>query len=188
MTNYFKPKPHGLAREGLHFATIISTAHIGNIKTREYGTKDMQQFIFSIRQGDENGDAQTVEIHQQYHRSTYKTATLVKLLAALGISVAHVNERGIDFDSLVGRTLNVLVTHKTDAKGVTHANVHPLPLRQREREQSSTAVAQRVDEIDPACRVCDYGDCTNTVADFNSADWKGKFCRVEHAQRAGEAA
>ena len=76
---------------------------------------------------EQTGDSETAEIHQQYHRSLDPRSGLVTFLAAFGIKV----HRGmtLDFDDLVGKKLNVVVTHSSDAKGDKHANIRPLPLK-----------------------------------------------------------
>ena len=120
MAEVWKPKPAGVAKVGLYTATIVSTKHIGNVKTA-WGIKDMQQFVFQIKDAD--GDK---HIHQQFPRTIEERSNINKLLRALGISIERVRTHGIDFDKLVGRTLNVSVFHTTKADG-THANVKPLP-------------------------------------------------------------
>jgi hypothetical protein len=69
----------------------------------------------------DTGEEEIAEIHQQYHRSLDPKASLVKFLTALGVEV----KRGmtIDFDDLVGKKLQILVTHSRDGK---HANVRPM--------------------------------------------------------------
>jgi len=160
MTNFFKPKPIGLANEGLHTATIIATNHVGTVKT-QYGDKDMQQFVFSVKHRDDDGQTHIVEIHQQYHRSTHRS-TLTKLLVALGISVAYVDQNGINFDDLVGRTLTINVIHITNAKGVKHANVFPVPLN------------------GGAIRACTYGRCRGEVRIVGASTWEGRYCSETH--------
>ena len=168
MTNFFKPKPLGLANEGLHTAKIIATNHVGTIKT-QYGDKDMQQFVFSIKQCDDfDQQKHVVEIHQQYHRSTHRS-TLTKLLIALGISVAYVDENGIDFDDLVGRTLTINVIHITNAKGVKHANVFPVPRN------------------GGAIRTCTYGRCSKEVRIVGASTYQGRYCSETHRTMGGKS-
>jgi hypothetical protein len=128
MGNIFTDTGGRLAREGLHYATIVSTKHVGNVQTKNYGTKDMQMFVFRVEQFNDDGQRETAEIHQQFHRSLSSKAALPKLLTALSVPI----RRGmtIDFDDLVGKKLNIVVTHsKPDANGTVHANVQPLPPR-----------------------------------------------------------
>jgi hypothetical protein len=106
------------------------TSHVGIVKT-QYGDKDMQKFVFSVKQFDEENTPQTVEIHQQYYRSTHKTATLVKFLTALDINIDDVNQNGIDFETLIGKKLQIRVLHHVDAKNVKHANVLSIPPRRK---------------------------------------------------------
>ena len=84
-------------------------------------------FVLSVFQLNDEGERETAEIHQQYHRSFSPQSSLVAFLAAFGIK-AH---RGmtLDFDDLVGQKLSIVVTHTKDANGGTHANVRPLPLK-----------------------------------------------------------
>jgi hypothetical protein len=113
-----------LACEGLHQATVVSTHYVGKRKT-QYGTKDFQMFhLRVIDQLNDAGDQETAEIHQQYHRSFDPKAALVRFLSAFGIKAY----RGMtfDFDNLVGKKLNIVVTHtQPDTNGVIHANIQP---------------------------------------------------------------
>lgn len=158
-SNFFKPKPIGLANEGLHTATIIATNHIGSTKT-QFGDKDMQQFVFSVHQRGDDGILQVVEIHQQYHRSTHRS-TLARLLGALGISLAYVDEHGIDFDDLIGRTLTINVIHVTNTKG-KHANVFPVALR------------------GGAIQTCTHSRCSKEVRVVGAPTWEGRYCSATH--------
>jgi hypothetical protein len=126
-SNVFTDTAGTTANEGIHQAVVTQTKHVGRIKTK-YGTKDFQMFHLQVSQfNPESGEHETAEIHQQYHRSLNPRSALVPFLAALGIR-AH---RGmtLDFDDLVGKKLNIVVTHSTDVNGVKHANVRPLPLK-----------------------------------------------------------
>jgi len=112
-----------LAREGIHTATVIATKHIGKTPTK-YGEKDFQMFHLQVHQFNEGGTKQeTAEIHQQYHRSFHPQSSLVAFLAGFGIEAS----RGMtfDFDDLVGKKLNISVTHTKRANGV-HVNITPL--------------------------------------------------------------
>jgi hypothetical protein len=122
--NVFTDTVGTTAREGLHQATVVSTSHVGRRKTK-YGTKDFQMFVLQVKQTNpESGHWETAEIHQQYHRSLDPKSALVQFLAAFGIKAC----RGmtVDFDDLVGKRLNVLVTHTTDVHGIVHANIKPI--------------------------------------------------------------
>ena len=121
-SNVFTDTGGIVAREGLHLATVISTRHVGKSKTK-YGLKDFQMFVLQVNQFTDAGEKETAEIHQQYHRSFDSKAALTAFLAAFGIRV----QRGmtVDFDDLVGRQLQIVVTHAQDARGAIHANVRP---------------------------------------------------------------
>jgi hypothetical protein len=121
--NVFTDTVGTIAREGVHQATVISTQHIGKRKTK-YGTKDFQMFYLQVPQFNDVGDKETAEIHQQYHRSFDPRSALVPFLAAFGI--AAYRGMTLDFDDLVGKKLNIVVTHATDANGIIHANIKPL--------------------------------------------------------------
>jgi hypothetical protein len=122
-SNVFTDTAGIIAREGIHQATVISTQHLGRRKT-VYGPKDFQMFILRVSQCNDDGEREIAEIHQQYHRSFSPQASLTAFLGAFGIK-AH---RGMtfDFDDLVGKKLNLIVTHATDSHGVKHANVKPI--------------------------------------------------------------
>jgi len=123
-SNVFTDTTGIIAREGIHQAAVLSTNHVGKKRTK-YGTKDFQMFILCVPQINDEGDRETAEIHQQYHRSLSPQSSLVAFLAAFGIKA----RRGmtLDFDDLVGKKLQIVVTHSMDANGVKHANVRPLP-------------------------------------------------------------
>jgi hypothetical protein len=123
-SNIFTDTTGVVAREGIHQATVTLTRHVGKTETI-YGTKDFQMFHLEVRQPTDSGTWEIAEIHQQYHRSFHPQAALVKFLEGFGIKAC----RGmrVDFDDLVGKKLNIVVTHSTDANGI-HANVRPLPL------------------------------------------------------------
>jgi hypothetical protein len=125
MSNVFTDTAGITAREGLHQATVVSTHHVGKRKTI-YGPKDFQMFKLQVKQFNADDDKwETAEIHQQYHRSFSPQASLTAFLSALGIKA----QRGMtfDFDDIVGKKINIIVTHAKDAHGVIHANIKPIP-------------------------------------------------------------
>jgi hypothetical protein len=124
MSNIFSDIAGIVANQGLHpKATIISTKHVGVIKT-QFGPKDMQQFVLRVEQFNKDLEPETADIHVQYHRSFSPKASLVPFVAAVGIDA----RRGmtLDFSTLVGKTLKIFVSHKIDAHGRVHANIEPL--------------------------------------------------------------
>ena len=117
----WKPKILGLAAAGLYVATIHSTKHLGDVRTVYGVKKDVQQFVFRIKQP----DGVLRDIHEQYPMTLDGRSNFRKLLIALDISIEQVQRYGIDPNRFVGRTLNVAVFHKTE--NAKHANVTPLP-------------------------------------------------------------
>jgi hypothetical protein len=119
-SNVFIDTVDVIAREGIHTATVVKTMHVGKTMTK-HGLKDFQMFYLQVSQFNDAGDREIAEIHQQYHRSFDVKASLVKFLAGFRIK-AH---RGMtfDFDDLVGKKLNIVVTHTPDPNGVKHANI-----------------------------------------------------------------
>jgi hypothetical protein len=124
MSNVFTDIAGITAREGLHQATVVSTKHVGRRKTK-YGMKDFQMFVLQVIQFNADDDKwETAEIHQQYHRSFSPQASLTAFFSALAIKA----QRGMtfDFDDLLGKKINIIVTHSKDSHGVIHANVKPV--------------------------------------------------------------
>jgi hypothetical protein len=118
----WKPKPKGIAEEGLYVATIQSTQYVGDKKTQFGVKRDWQDFVFRITQA----DGELRDIHQGFPMTINRTSNFVQLLRALGISIEHVEKHGVDPDTFVGRTLNVSVYHTGAGNGL-HANIKPLP-------------------------------------------------------------
>src|ERR1019366_3730835 len=140
----WKPKPKGVAPEGLYQARILSTKYLGDKKTK-YGVKrDVQAFVFRVQDGAEEKD-----IHDAYPMSVHETSNFRKLLIALSISPAYVEKNGIYPDDFVGKLVNIQVFHKT-TRGVLHANVIPLPPTPKPEPESDFVI-------------CLEGDCTNAV-------------------------
>jgi len=100
----WKPKPKGIADEGIYIATIVSTKHVGDKKTQFGVKRDWQDFVFRITQA----DGELRDIHQGFPMTINRTSNFV------------------DPDTFVGRTLNVSVYHTGAGNGL-HANIKPLP-------------------------------------------------------------
>jgi hypothetical protein len=128
----WKPKPKGIAEQGLYVATIQSTQYVGDKKTQFGVKKDWQDFVFRITQS----DGELRDIHQGFPMTINKTSNFVQLLRALGISIEHVEKHGVDPDTFVGRTLNIAVYHTGAGNGL-HANVKPLPPTETPKEPES---------------------------------------------------
>lgn len=124
-SNVFTDTVGIIAREGIHAqAVVISTEHVGKTKTK-YGPKDMQMFRLQVSQFNDAGEREIAEIHQQFTRSFHPQSALVGFLAGFGINA----QRGMtfDFDDLVGKKVNIIVTHSVDVNGVKHANIKAIP-------------------------------------------------------------
>ena len=158
MSNVFTDTTGILATKGLQRATVIKTEHRGRTKTK-YGSKDMQMFILQVTQTNaDTGETEIAEIHQPYHRSFNPRASLVKFLAAFDIKA--VRGMRVDFDDLVGKKLDVMVIHDTDANGRVHANIQPLPFAKGRVTAPSPPSTSPL----PEYFTCADGDCTTQVS------------------------
>jgi hypothetical protein len=201
----WKPKPVGVASEGLYVAKVISTKFIGETVT--YGRKrgDVQEFVFRVRDKGKRRD-----IHIQFPMTMDERSNFYALLVALGLDLEKVMEDGVDPDTFVGKKVNVRVFHTHGGK---FANVKCLPPTPKLAESDDEPEPEPIPELTPEPKseepkfepyrgCCEYGDCTNErrpdstfcdrhfrgICDYgncknNRASDGGKFC-TEHTWQA----